>query len=253
VTDALTDRQRQLNQAFVALADVLVQQFDVVDLLDRLAGLCVDVLGADSAGILVTDQHGDLQVMAATTGATQSLELFELQSRQGPCLDAFRTGRAVACTRIGDAERRWPRFAERARAEGISSVQALPMRLREQTIGGLILCYRAGPPMTDPDRSTAQALADVATIGILQHRALRRHESLSGQLQHALDSRLVIEQAKGKLAERGGIGVEQAFAALRGHARAHRRLLSDTARDLVDGTLDADAVLHAEQPTGGTG
>jgi GAF domain-containing protein len=242
MNENLVARQQQLNTAFVTLADTL-EQFDDVELLDRLARICVEVLGADSAGVLITDQRGHLRVLASSSEVMHTLELYEIQNEEGPCLDCFRTGRAVTLTQLTDALRRWPRFTHRALAEGFYAVQALPMRLRDQTIGALNLFYAGPIPMSASDIDIAQALADVATIGILQHRAVTRRETLAEQLQTALNSRLAIEQAKGRLAERGGLEIEAAFVVLRDYCRANNLRLSDTAAKVVIGEIDADIIL----------
>ncbi|MEO8888471.1 MAG: GAF and ANTAR domain-containing protein [Jatrophihabitantaceae bacterium] len=235
--------QVQLSHAFVSLADSLVHDFDVVDLLDRLARICVDVLGVDEAGLLLTDQRGNLRVMAASSEAMHLLELYQLQNEEGPCLDSYRTGQPVVMTALDSAVQRWPRFGPAAIAAGFVSVQALPMRLRDQTIGGLNLFSRSHRGLSG-DLPTAQALADVATIAILHHRAAAHSDALAEQLQTALSSRLVIEQAKGKLAERGSIDVDDAFNRIRDYCRAQRLPLTDTARQVVNDEIDTDAILH---------
>jgi transcriptional regulator with GAF, ATPase, and Fis domain len=238
-----TSRQRQINGAFVLLADTLVQDFDLVDLLDRLARICVETLGCDAAGVLIADQRGQLRVMSSSSELMQSLELYEVQNEEGPCLDCFRSGHEVAVTSLESATQRWPRFAVKALDAGFSSVQALPMRLRAETIGALNLFYATPVALSDDDVDVAQALADVATIGILQNRAITRRETLAEQLQTALNSRLAIEQAKGRLAERGSLEVEPAFIVLRDFCRSRNLPLSETARRIVTGELDADVVL----------
>jgi GAF domain-containing protein len=174
-------------------------------------------------------------VVAASSEAARLLELFQLQSDQGPCLDCFRSGRPVSATALS-ADQRWPRFADAAAEAGFSAVQALPMRLRDQVIGALNL-FRDTPGAFDADVvHVGQALADVATISLLHERSMRRSDTLNEQLQAALNSRVVIEQAKGKLAERLGIDVNQAFTLLRDQARNRNQRLSDLARAFVDGT-----------------
>jgi GAF domain-containing protein len=236
-------RQRQLNEAFVSLADSLVRDFDVVDLLDRLARICVEVLGGDSAGVLISDQRGYLRIMASSSEVMHTLELYEIQNQEGPCLDCFRMGTPVAVTTLSTATDRWPRFAPKAVAQGFYAVQALPMRLRDQTIGALNLFYGSPIVLSDDDVEMAQALADVATIGILQHRAVTRREVLAEQLQTALNSRLAIEQAKGRLAERGNLEIEEAFTVLRDYCRSRNLRLSDVGRKVVTGEIDADVIL----------
>jgi GAF domain-containing protein len=224
-----------LSEAFVELTDTMVADFDVIDFLHVLTSRSVELLEVSAAGLLLADPRGELRVVAASSEAARLLELFQLQSDQGPCLDCFRSGRPVAAVDLG-ADRRWPRFAAAAGQAGFSAVQALPMRLRDQVIGALNL-FRATPGAFDPASvRIGQALADVATIGLLHERSMRRSDTLNEQLQTALNRRVIIEQAKGKLAERLGIDVNQAFTLLRDQARNRNQRLSDLARAFVDGT-----------------
>jgi transcriptional regulator with GAF, ATPase, and Fis domain len=236
-------RERQLSSTFVALADTLVSDYDLIDLLHALTSACVDLLGTAAAGIMLSDQRGNLRVMASSTEQARLVELFELQNDEGPCLDSFRMSQPVELTRLGEAEDRWPRFVQAASDAGFDAVQALPMRLRDQTIGALNLFYRADQQSDASDAHLAQALADVATIGILQQRSIHRSEQLAEQLQTALDTRTIIEQAKGVLAERGGLTMVAAFEVLRRYCRSQRLHLADTARGIVDGHLDTAELL----------
>jgi transcriptional regulator with GAF, ATPase, and Fis domain len=236
-------RERRLSSTFVALADTLVSDYDLMDLLHALTSACVDLLGTAAAGIMLSDQGGNLRVMASSTEQARLLELFELQNDEGPCLDSFRMSQPVELTRLGEAQGRWPRFVDAAADAGFDAVQAHPMRLRDQTIGALNLFYRADQRSDPSDAHVAQALADVATIGILQQRSIHRSEELAEQLQSALDTRTIIEQAKGVLAERGGLGMDAAFEALRRYCRSNRLHLAETARGIVEGRLNADQLL----------
>ncbi len=233
-----SDREQRLATIFVSLADTLVDDYDVVDLLDRLVRSCVDLLGVTAAGLLLDDQRGHLVVLASSSEETRLLEVFQLQSNEGPCLDCFTTGQPVTSHDLSVDRQRWPIFVPAALAAGFASVAAVPLRLRAQTIGGLNL-FHAGPQVVpDEDIHMAQALADVATIGILQRRSTHRGTLLAEQLQHALHSRVVIEQAKGVLAERHGTSMDGAFAALRQHARNRNLKLTDVALAVAHGELD---------------
>ena len=228
-------REHALARTFVTLADTLVADYDVVDLLDQLVEASMRLLDVSAVGLLLDDQKGHLALVASSSEGTRLLEIFQLQSNEGPCLDCVRTGAAVAS---GDLEAdldRWPLFVPEALAAGFRSVTAVPLRLREQTIGGLNMFSRAATLLADDDRELAQALADVATIGILQQRSAHRTSVLAEQLQHALSSRVVIEQAKGVLAERDQVSMDVAFARLRKHARDHNLKLGDVALAVVRG------------------
>lgn len=232
-------RETLLAKTLVELADTLVADFDVVELLTVLTDGCIDVLDVGAAGIMLVAPDGDLRVMASSSETMRVLELFELQAREGPCLDCYRTGQPVLNCDLATADDRWPRFAPEADDAGFHTVHALPMRLRGTVIGALNLFHVHPGDMRQGDIDAAQAMADVATIAILQHRATHEAQVLNEQLDHALNSRIVIEQAKGMLAERLGVDMEQAFAMLRSHARNHNRRLVDLARDVVEGTLAA--------------
>jgi transcriptional regulator with GAF, ATPase, and Fis domain len=228
--------ERQLAEAFVELADTLVDDFDVVEFLHEVTLRCAQVLGVSAAGVLLTDQRGALRVVAASTERTRLLELLQSQTDQGPCPEAFHTGHPVVVADLATAASRWPRFVTQAREAGFVSVHALPMRLRTDVIGALNL-FNNHPGALDEDTvRLGQALADVATIGLLQARAIRRRETLAEQLQTALNSRVVVEQAKGVIAERRHLDMDQSFNLLRGSARSGNRRLSDLARAVVDGS-----------------
>ena len=227
---------RQLAETFVELADTLVDDFDVVDFLHQVTVRCADVLGVSAAGVLLADQRGTLQVVAASTEQTRLLELLQLQTDQGPCPECFHTGRPIAVADLSSAADRWPRFTAAARQVGFASVHALPMRLRTDVIGALNL-FGTQPGALDADTvRLGQALADVATIGLLQARAIHQRDTIAEQLQSALNSRVIIEQAKGVIAERHHIDMDQSFTLLRGSARSRNRRLSDLALAVVDGS-----------------
>jgi transcriptional regulator with GAF, ATPase, and Fis domain len=222
-----------LSDTFVDLADTMVAEFDIIDFLHMLTDRTVRLLAASAAGVVLADPRGELRLAAASSEEAELLELFQLQNDQGPCLECFRTGRPVTAADLTSPGQRWPRFALAAARSGFRTVEALPMRLRDQVIGALNL-FRAEPGPLDPaDLRIGQALADVATIGLLHERNVRRRETVAEQLQAALNSRVVIEQAKGKLAERLSIDMDRAFAMLRDYARTTNQRLTDVARDFV--------------------
>jgi GAF domain-containing protein len=225
----------QLADVFVEMADTLVDDFDVIDFLHVLTERCVQLLGISAAGLLLTDQRDTLQVVAASSERTRLLELFQLQTDQGPCVDCFRTGQPVSVADLPSAGR-WPRFTAAAAEVGFAAVHAVPMRLRTEVIGALNFFDTNPGALDEGQLRIGQALADVATIGLLQQRAIRRREALTEQLQTALNSRVLIEQANGILAERLHLDVAEAFTLLRGGARSRNRRLSELAQAVVDGS-----------------
>ena len=228
----------RLAQVFVELADTLVGGFDLMEFLHALTERCVELLEVDAAGLLLADSGGMLRLVAASTERARVLELFQIQNDEGPCLDCYRTGQAVIVSdiRADRATAGWPRFAAAAGEMGCAGVHALPMRLRDQVVGTLNL-FRIAPDGLDPAVAVAaRALVDVATIGILQERAIHQQEVIAAQLQVALNSRVMIEQAKGILAERLQATTDDAFIILRRYARDHNRPLTQLAADVIDGT-----------------
>ena len=239
VSQAQDDRERLLSDAFVGLADSLVADYDVIDVLDRLVGYSVSLLAADAAGIMLLDPHGHLRVVASSSEESDWTELMQIQSDEGPCVECVRTSEPVTITDLHEAGQRWPRLAaalqqrDAAGRERFRSVHALPLRLRGEAIGGMNLFHTRPGPLPEADLRLGQALADIATIGILQERAVRQGEVLTEQLQHALNIRVIIEQAKGVLAQLGTVPMDVAFEHLRRYARSHRTLLTDVARRVV--------------------
>jgi GAF domain-containing protein len=241
-------RETMLAHTLVELADSLVADFDVVDLLTLLADRCVDTFDVAAAGIMLAGPDGVLRVVASSSEEMRVLELLEEQTVEGPCLDCYRTGAAVTNQQLATALERWPRFAPEALDAGFTSVQAQPMRLRDSVIGALNLFHADQMGLSEDATALAQAFADVATIAILQHRASRDAEVVVEQLREALQSRILIEQAKGVTAERLGLDMSEAFARLRGHARHNNLRLTDVATAVIDGTLDASALAAASKP-----
>jgi GAF domain-containing protein len=236
-----------LADRLVSLADTLVEDFDVVDLMGQLVDTSMELLRADAAALMLRDSRGNLQLVASSSEETRLLELLQLQDQEGPCLDCIRNAQPVTVEKISESGDRWPHFAPKAGALGFLSVHAAPLRLRDQVVGGLNLFRNAEPPLTQADRRLAQALADIATIGLLQHRALSRATLLAEQLQGALNSRVVIEQAKGVLAEFGRVDMETAFALMRGHARSSNERLSDVAHGVVRRAIPLDVIVQPPQ------
>src|ERR1700744_4639632 len=247
--DMEQEREQLLVASFVELADTLVADFDVVDFLHGLADRCVQLLGVDAAGLMLADQRGALRgggasreqarvggVVALSSEEARLVELFQLQHDQGPCLECFQSGRPVYEADMAAAAQRWPLFAPAAAGAGFAAMQALPMRLRDEVIGAMNLFMRTPRRLGEGGLRVGQALADVATIGLLQERSLRHQEVLAEQLQGALNSRVAIEQAKGVLAERLGLDMGQAFELLRSQARVQNRRLAELAAAVAAGS-----------------
>lgn len=228
-------REHRLLETFVTLADSLVDDFDVVDLLQRLVDDCISLFDASAAGILLLSPSGVLEVIAATSERSELVELMQLRVGAGPCVEAATTGEVVSVEDIDQISDRWPAFAADARASGFSSIHAIPLRLRDSTLGSLNLLRDEPGTLNAADAIAAQALADIATITILQQRLVEESEIAQAQLQRALDSRVVIEQAKGYLARRQNIDMDEAFARIRRHARSTHARISAIATDVIAG------------------
>ena len=235
-------REAALARVFVRLADTLASDFDIVDFLHGLSADAVEVLGAEAAGVMLADARGGLRLIASSDERMRLLELFELQGAEGPCLDAFSTGRPLQAN-AESSSIRWPAFAQRATDSGFQMMCAVPLRLRTNVIGAMNLFRATDEPFTDDEMGIAQAMAEMASIGLIQEKALREHSLLTEQLQAALNSRVIIEQAKGMLCEYLKVTMVDAFELLRTYARDHNRKLSDVARDVVDRKLTSTALI----------
>lgn len=237
-------REEQVLAAMLQAVDTLVDDFDLIDFLHQLCDRCNELLDVSAVGIMLADPDGGLQLIAASDEHTRLLELFAVQTDEGPCVETQRSGTAHVNIALGSPEAAagFPRFAEQALAAGYATTHALPMRLRQQNVGALNLFDNRAKTLSDSDARVAQALADVATIAILQQRSLVHSNVERAQLRAALSSRIVIEQAKGILTERWQTSTDQAFDALRRHARSHHHSLTELCRQVIDGTLDTSAL-----------
>lgn len=238
-------REHRIVETFVELADTMIAEFDVVEFLHRLADRCAELLDCAEAGILLADAAGALRVMASSSERAEALELLQSQNGEGPCFECYLRAAPVHSEDLQADRGRWPTFAPAAVGRGFISVQALPMRVRGQTVGAMNLFRGKVGRLAEPDLPLGQAMADIAAIALLQERTVRESRDVTSQLQGALNSRVVIEQAKGMLAERAGISVDSAFARLRGHARDQNRRLGDVAGELIDGRLDPAELIVA--------
>ena len=235
-------QQELLVRTLVDLTDTLTDDFDVLDLWTLLVDRCVEVLDVSAAGVMLVTPEGSLRVVASSSEAMRLVELFELQANEGPCLDCYRTGEAVLNEGLDAANKRWPAFTSVALGSGFRRAHAVPMRLRGAVLGALNLLQGDDGDMDASNVLVARAFADVATIALIQHRAVSDAQVLAEQLQHALNSRVLIEQAKGMVAEGAGVDLDRAFALLRSHARNHNLQLRQVALDVTTGTLSSSAL-----------
>ena len=240
-------RQTLTATTFVEIVDTLVGDFDVIEVLTLLASRCVELLDAAAAGILLADSDGHLRVIGASTEQIQLLELFQVQNEEGPCLDCYNSGQVVLHSDV-DNDSRWPRFAAECTDAGFASVCAVPLRLKAHTLGCLNMFMSKPGGLTATDVALAQALADVASIAIIQDQATRDAAIREDHLQHALESRIAIEQAKGMIAEHHRVDMDEAFTRLRVYARNHNRRLTEVAEALIDGTTTIDAIRTVRRP-----
>ncbi len=246
--DARTTTQQTLTATtFVEMVDTLVGEFDVIDVLTLLTSRCVELLDAAAAGILLADGADHRRVIGASNEQIKLLELFQVQNDEGPCLDCFHTGQVVLHSDL-DTPSPWPSFAAECTAAGFASVCAVPLRLKARTLGCLNLFMSKPGGLTDVDVELAQALADVASITIVQDEVTRDAAIRESQLLHALSSRIAIEQAKGMVAEHGGVDMDEAFSRLRAFARNHNEGLTAVAEGLVAGTTDINTIRSDRRP-----
>ena len=243
-----TARETKINTAFVKVADTLTTDFDVVDLLHTLVEQCVEILGTDAGGLMLADSDGHLQLMTSTSESADLVEVMQLAAYAGPCIDCFATGTAVSVPDIEHSDDRWPAFQKAALEQGFRSIHATPMKLRDQVIGTMNLFGRTSTQMSARDAAVAQALADVATIGILQERLIREGHIVAEQLHTALDSRIIIEQAKGMIAHSLSVGMPDAFTVLRTYARNNNFTIRAVAEELSNRTLTVNALISNIQP-----
>jgi GAF domain-containing protein len=241
------NRQALTATTFVEIVDTLVDDFDVIEVLTVLTSRSVELLEATAAGILLADSDGQLRVIGASTEEVGLLELFQIQNDEGPCLDCFHSGSVIADINLGPKSK-WPQFAAESVRAGFPSVCAVPLRLKDLILGCLNLFIGEPVGLSESEIALAQALADVASIAIVQDMATREAAVREGHLQHALNSRIVIEQAKGMIAERAHVDMDDAFARLRAFARNNNRGLTEVAEGLVGGTVSIDAVTQVRRP-----
>ncbi|HEU4998602.1 MAG TPA: GAF and ANTAR domain-containing protein [Lapillicoccus sp.] len=243
-------RERDIIQAFLDLSNELVDSYDIVELLARLTMNCAQLLDIASSGLLLADRRGVLHLVAASSERTHDLEAFQLQRQEGPCLDCYHTGRPVTVPDLAEARKRWPHFAPAALGLGFASVHAVPMRLRDTVLGTLGLFGDRPGRLDAADLALAQALVHVASVAIVNEKSAGDTEVIDAQLQHALESRIVLEQAKGALAYVGKLDMDTAFTVLRRYARDHNEKLGDVTGRIVSRELRGERVMEHARSAG---
>ena len=233
-----TSRETRVNAAFVAVADTLTTDYDMVDLLHTLVQECVGILGMQAGGLMLVDNTGELQLMTSTSEAAGFVEVMQLNASAGPCIDCFRTGKAVSVKEVSESTP-WPAFRASASQQGFRSVLATPTKLRGRIIGTMNLFGTHAGEVSARDAAVAQALADVATIGILQERVIRESHLMEEQLHRALDSRIVIEEAKGVIANDLSLSLDGAFGLLRTYARNRNLTIRSVAEQVSNREVEA--------------
>lgn len=236
-------RETQVIDTFLALTDTLTREFDTLDFLTMLAESSTELLDIAATGVILTDGQGGLSMAAGSSEQSRLLEVFAAATEDGPCRECVDSAAPVIAADLRETDR-WPRFCAGAAEAGFRAVHSVPMRCREETVGVVTFLHTEPHRLEPPDARLGQALADAATIGLLHEQAVRRAETTREQLQQALNSRIVIEQAKGVLATQGGIAPEEAFTILRSHARGNGLRLSELARAVVEGGMDLTSIVR---------
>jgi GAF domain-containing protein len=242
-------REERIVETFVELADTMVDHFDVIEFLHRLVERSLELMDCAEVGLLLANAAGNLQVMASSSERSEALELLQSRNEEGPCFDCYRSSAPVFSESLVADSERWPMFARAAVQEGINSVHAIPMRVHSRTIGALNLFRANTGRLAERDVPLGQGIADFAAVALIQERTMRESRGVVQQLQSALNSRVLIEQARGVLAERGNVSVDVAFASIRAFARTHNSRLGDVARDVIEGRLDAAALAELSRET----
>lgn len=251
MTERADQRERDIVRAFVDLSTELVNDYDMLEMLSQLTTNCASLLDVASVGLLLADDRGVLHLAAASSERSHQLELFQLQRNEGPCLDCYRSGAPVTVPDMAAEQERWPQFSRAVLGAGFKSVHAVPMRLRGRVLGALNLFGEGVGVLEDSDLDLAQALAYVACVAIVNEKSASDHLTVNSQLQHALTSRIVLEQAKGVIAQTGGLEIDDAFKVLRRYARDHGRKLGDIAHDVVNRELRGEMLLEHSQSAAG--
>jgi hypothetical protein len=208
----------------------MVATHDVSEALAQLVEACANAYPAAAVAILVQDKAPDLELLSSTTHAAAELELLQIQAQKGPCVDAIRTRTVLHISGPTDLERRWGHIGQAISNAGYDAVHAYPMTWREHTFGGLNIFLRADHDLELP---IGQMFADLATLAVLQTSELLP-DQLRGRVHEAVVARTIIEQAKGVLAHRDQISMNDAYDALRRRSAQTRKTLTQTARDVVE-------------------
>lgn len=239
-------REQSLLRVFVDLADTLTRDFDLPELLYRVAGHCTSLVAAAAAGVLLSSPQGGVSLVAASSERSEDVELLQLRVGSDPCLEAMAAGVSVRVPDLFAARARWPAWAPVALGAGFGSVYATPMTLHGDTVGVVTILAVSPGALSDDDLEVVRALTHIATIGILQQRALHQTELLADQLRAALNSRVVIEQAKGVISGRSALDVstERAYLLLSDYAQRTSTTIGVVSQAVIDGLLDPAALVY---------
>ena len=238
--------QQQVAEVLADFAQVITRHATTSEILHQLGEYCVELLPIQGAGVLL-EERGALRFATASDELGRQIEELEDRLHEGPCTTAFRTGTEVLLPDLSQAVRQFPHFAPAALERGLGAVFALPLGIREHRVGALDLVSGVPVELDDGQLASARLLGDVAMSYVVNSRAFAEATKLAQQLQQALDSRVLIEQAKGRLSGLLGIGVSDAFELLRRRARNSRQPIGDVAMDVLNGSLNITALTRGAQ------
>lgn len=219
-------------RALAAAASALVQAYDITDILASMLPQAAAALGAEAAALLVQQEDGELDLLASTSHAASELEIYQAQTKEGPCVECIRTRHPVTVVGRDLVIRRWPTIGRAMAASGYVGVHAEPLRWRGRALGGLNLFFGTASPLSEESLALAQTFADIMTLALVQTQEPSDRE-LASHIRKALDARTVVEQAKGVLMQTHDLDPGAAYQALRARASEQGVSLSEMARSLV--------------------
>jgi len=222
--------------AFAAATAAMVRGVDGASTVHVLLADCLTLLGADSVGVLVRMGEQEIELLATTSHRANELELYQSQLDNGPCVETIETGHVVHAAGEAQLTDRWPDFGRVMSAAGFATVHASPMRWHERVLGGVNLFWREQRTLTSEERELAQAFADICTLALMQPPATDDPAVVAEKLRTALRGRVVIERAKGVLAQNEQLDMAEAFSRLVQISKQTRRALAEVAQSFLDDT-----------------